>query len=865
MSNMEAVFERPFLLLLALPALAAVLLPFFLLNRGKKKRLGSILQVVFEGVASLILVLLVSGISFVGKTGGQSVMLVLDLSDSMRPVQELLLENARELFSLVDEQTKVGAVVFASDCVYTVDLDAGEKKIQNVQVAGDATDISQAIDYAAGLLPDNRDKRLILLSDGKETDSDALATAYLWGAKGLRIDAVYFDSCGRYTKEMQASEVRAAETVRSGEELVLTVVVDSSASGRVLLKTSDNGRPLGSSDFEVQEGTNELSVKVFPTERGSHVYSVSIEGEKDTLTENNTAAATVEVTGAPQVLLVTGSYYNTSTFRSILSEGKEVTAVLPRNVPTDIVELCQYDQVVFLNVDAEYLPESFGGLLENYVKDYGGSLLTVGGDETYSFGHMQDTVYEELLPVNLDFNKRTSEESVSLLLVLDCSRSMSASSQNLELAKQGAISCIKTLTENDSVGILSFCETASVVAEMTKTTESNKQLLYEAVSKISTGKGTCYGPALSLAYEKMTQCAGGVRQVIFLSDGQPSDRDFYDTLTRMREAGMVVSSIGLGFYSNYISDVAYFGGGRYYQVNSAHDLPEIMLSETELVAESPLVQKDFQAVVSKESPLTKEIDREKIPLLQAYIGTTPKEDSTVLLKTPEGHPLFALHSCGEGKVASFMSDCTGIWSERWLSDETGKILVGRFSEICMTEGKRRSSLEVQFTQKGKTTHVLVETAAATAGDCLTVSSALNGSKEPSLRTLSQTGKGVFEGEIPTDEPGVYDILIRLESREGTTVDYLSTVYALTAEKEYDLFGNDGGTLLSDICAGTGGEMVPYGQNLSTLYEVTPQTKEYTKDPTVPLVIAAGLLFLSGMAARKLRIKDFKTFRKKEGH
>ena len=128
MSNMEAVFERPFLLFLALPALAAALLPFFLLNRGKKKRLGSILQVVFEGVASLILVLLISGISFVGKTGGQSVMLVLDLSDSMRPVQELLLEHARELFSLVDEQTKVGAVVFASDCVYTVDLEAGEKK-----------------------------------------------------------------------------------------------------------------------------------------------------------------------------------------------------------------------------------------------------------------------------------------------------------------------------------------------------------------------------------------------------------------------------------------------------------------------------------------------------------------------------------------------------------------------------------------------------------------------------------------------------------------------------------------------------------------------------------------------------------------
>ena len=67
MSNMEAVFERPFLLFLALPALAAALLPFFLLNRGKKKRLGSILQVVFEGVASLILVLLISGISFVGK------------------------------------------------------------------------------------------------------------------------------------------------------------------------------------------------------------------------------------------------------------------------------------------------------------------------------------------------------------------------------------------------------------------------------------------------------------------------------------------------------------------------------------------------------------------------------------------------------------------------------------------------------------------------------------------------------------------------------------------------------------------------------------------------------------------------------
>ena len=53
-----------------------------------------------------------------------------------------------------------------------------------------ATDIASALRLAMGLFPDGFARRIVLLSDGNETDGDSLAVAQVAKSEGIPIDVV---------------------------------------------------------------------------------------------------------------------------------------------------------------------------------------------------------------------------------------------------------------------------------------------------------------------------------------------------------------------------------------------------------------------------------------------------------------------------------------------------------------------------------------------------------------------------------------------------------------------------------------------------------------------------------------------------
>ena len=225
MNNFEIIFSRPWLLLLMIPVAAIILLPFLRLPRQRRKLWKKYVPVILHMVICTLLVLCLAGLTFVTNTNKQSVMILMDLSDSTAKSHGQIVTYANGIKEVLDEDC--GIIAFAGDCVYEVKLKGRNSTATLTQVIAADTDIAGAMEYAASLLPNDTNRRIILLSDGKQTSGDANATASALAKKGFRIDAVYFESTYLDNAEMQISDVALPDNVYAGDPIDILVTVDS--------------------------------------------------------------------------------------------------------------------------------------------------------------------------------------------------------------------------------------------------------------------------------------------------------------------------------------------------------------------------------------------------------------------------------------------------------------------------------------------------------------------------------------------------------------------------------------------------------------------------------------------------------------
>ena len=358
----------------------------------------------------------------------------------------------------------------------------------------------------------------------------------------------------------------------------------------------------------------------------------------------------------------------------LLPEGTAVKISSPRQAAMDIAVLSSYDKIMLCGVSANDLPDRLAGQLSMYVQQ-GGSLLISGSDHSLSLGNMRGTAYETLLPVSFDYTSREGQ-SIALMLVLDCSNSMSGNggywgggyTDFLSMAKQGAIRSIESLKENDIIGIVSFNRRATLRSEPVSATETQKAVLNRIISGLSTSRGTYYCDALTMAWEQLEDIEADVRHVIFLSDGEPSDYGYDDIVEDMAREGITVSTISLGYSSYVLSDMAQEGNGRYYEVTSIKDLPEIMLGETETAVSDPLVDEETDVTLPGGVPTD-------LPAVSAYIGTTLKEGAEMVLQTENKDPIFARWEIGGGEADVFTSDILGAWTAEWKETNPGRSML----------------------------------------------------------------------------------------------------------------------------------------------------------------------------------------------
>ncbi len=863
MNNIDLRWEDPRWLLLLIPLVGLSLIPYFRLPKKRRQTKNRVISLVIHTLILILAAFLLAGagLRIERELDSFDVILVADLSDSNEEAVDAM---NRRIHSILSEEHaadfRIGIVTFAEDQVYASEPDTKPDRVYQNYISTEegpnatATDIASALYYAKSLLGEVVNSRLILLSDGLETDGDALQAAAAIAEEGVRVYAVHTEH-ERPTSEVQLDLLELSEEPEIGKTVQSTVTLRSAAPGVGKLLLYDNGKRCAEMTVTLTGGTDSFVMSYVPTEAGLHELRAELISDADTLAQNNTVYSYLYIDISSRILIVDGTGEDARYVQRILSETYSVNVVSPMQVPRTLDELKGYSEVVLVNVDVQDLPAGYDEVLNTYVHDFGGGLFTVGGLQTYTLGCMAGTRFDDMLPIDMDDD---DTHVMELMIVMDKSISMDYNAvgtdqRRIDIAKKGAVECCRTLKDSDYIGVITFSGMTEVLQELTPAT--NRESVIQKINGIETYPATVYYQALSLAQTALftSTYRADKQHVIFITDGEPQDRGYLDIVRSMASRGITVSAIGISPDRNMkrrISDIAEAGNGRSYYVTNESMLPSIMKMETMISQRELINEKKVYPEYKDYSPVIAGIDR--LPALEGYIGVGVKPEAKAVY-TVGADPIYAEWRYGAGKVGSFMSDLGGKWSVEFLNAENGQLFL-RNVVGNLEYDDENGELNVEFENDNYTTHLFVNKQAMEGH---TVEARITDPLgEAHVITLNVAGGSRYFGDFSTKVPGIYTVYVKETDGEGKMVASTKTYMAFSYSAEYDAFADPlaGYEKLEALCRSADGRLLlPEEQIFSR--ETLVVTREH--DLKAPLLIALILLFLLDIAVRKFRFKRLK--------
>lgn len=800
MNSFEIRFQEPLLLTLAAVAAAALVWSHMRLPKPIRRGLSSRVGLVLRMLGAWLLALVIAGTSIISNQADTALIVLADRSYSMTPAADSLMAAAQELVDkAVADGMYVAAYSFASESQQERALSRSAAPLQwNAQLTSDASNLQAALEGALQDVPENMRKRVVLLTDGNATDGDALSGAKVLDAHGARLDAIAFDTQAD-APEMEVTGIVVPDNVALGQSVSISVQVQSNTDGRGELRIYDEETLIKQTAVGIFPGDNSFTYKITPKNAGARLYRAEVDLPSDTQTANNHTARVVHVGSQSAVLIVEGEPGQSEALRALLLENNcDVTCVAAKDLPTSPSKLCAYGLVILMNVANHALPIGSAGVLNDYVTIYGRSVLTTGGANTYLLGGMQETEFEEFLPIHMRVEDKESAEPAALLLLIDNSASMEGTA--ITMTKRGAIKSIQALNENDYVGVITFSSEYGVLSELTAM--KNKDEVIAAVSELGTVMGTIYSGALQEAYNELVAFEKSQRKhVLLLSDGNPSDTHFDAVLQKMADAGITVSTIAVGRNVNadLMQRIASIGGGRCYLVESSYDLPSIMMTDTVLLQVDYECNEVFAPSIARQTFF----NASSLPALGGYIRASAKPATDVLLTTPDDRPLYVRWACGTGMAGSFMSDLSGEWSQQWFANEAARQAIWGMVNDLLPSAYSQGAVSLSLAYGGSEGVLSVHSADAPEGTTFTAL-VTPPQGESYTAALQRMDEGVYEQVIPLSGEGKYAVTLNTHFADGAQETW-DTAVAVAWSPEYEAFSGrlHSTATLDELCTAAG--------------------------------------------------------------
>jgi uncharacterized membrane protein len=740
----------------------------------------------------------------------QNVVFLLDLSDSVSlAARERAYRFVADAVQSLRTGDRHGVIGFGEQAV--VDQPLSNKTTVDrprVEVAGRGTNIHQAIQLALATLPPGQANRIVMLTDGRQNAGSALAGAQ--AAKSAGADLYYVAAPLTFTQEVVAESMVLPQEVKYGEPFQAKVVAWSHRDTQGRLSLFRNGEFLGSQIVRLSAGKNVFAYRQALDQSGIHVYQAAIEVEGDTIEDNNRAVGTVVVRGRPQVLLADKDRSHAQSLAAALrSQNIDVTVVEPAGIPKDIAGLQKYDGVVLSNVSSLKLTKPQMAQIRDYVRDHGGGLMMLGGEESFGLGGYYRTPIEEALPVTMDVKQKVEIPSLAVVLSIDRSGSMAMSTDEkitkLDLAKEAAHLVVDLLDERNEIGVMSW--DTEFIWDAAVRPARDRAAVHHAIATIKAGGGTDGYPALKESYAVLFERPALLKHVIFLSDGQMTRGDFQGLLRRMAKDKITVSTVAIGKDADVqlMVDVAKWGRGRFYYTEDSQTIPRIFTLETQLASKASLVEQPFKPQLTAPShEAMQEIDWKAVPPLGGYVATTLKPTAELVLMSHQEDPVLATWRFGLGRAAAFTSDAKAKWGVLWLRWRDFNKFWAQMTRWTLRSGSR-SDTTARVQRIDQTGEVVVDAVDA-KGEFINFLDSQVGvvapNRERNVVELEQIGPGRYRGRFPAPQEGVYLVGMAQRKADRVVGSQLAGLVVPYAQELRDLGVDE--TLLRELAELTGG-------------------------------------------------------------
>ena len=817
---------------------------------GMKQIRGSNIKKVFmSSLRSLVLcfiILSMCGISLNIQSNVTENIVAIDMSSSTQISNNEIETIITNINRNLGEKDKIGAVVFGNDASVEKNL-SGDKLELNIssKIDTNQTDISKALDTSYSLMEKGGKKRIILISDGIETKSDAISTARNLSSQGVQISAVALT--GNEKEEVQISDLKVPKKVNKSNEFSLQADIYSTYSGEVTLKLYKNNNIIFNDKIDVTTGENKFMFSDVADKGGSIVYRAVIESDRDNFTENNTFYGFTNVEDIQSILIIKNSNGETQSKKILSSSGLNIVEVKADSAPESIDVLNQYDGIIIDNTPYDAFPKGFINSINTYVKELGKGVMVLGGDKSYGLGGYKNTVLEEILPVEMDVKTDGENPSLCMIMVIDQSGSMSDGRygiSKMEMAKEAAIRGLESLTDDDYIGVVAFDNNFSWVVEVTKV-EGQKQQIADKISSIGPMGGTSILPALNEANKVIQNVNSKLKHIILLTDGQAEQNGYSSVINSMRNTGVTLSTVAVGSGADtaLLEDLAEQGNGRYYFSNEFSDLPEIFAKETFLAGKEYINERSFYPQVKDYSNILDGVD--KVTALNGYISTSAKPRADVILQTDKEEPLLASWQYGLGRTIAWTSDLNGLWTEEFLSsDEVVNIFKNSVSWLL--SNKISSDIDVSAFVKDDKGNVRIELPKENTGKIVSAD-IISWDGKSYTTNLETIAPNVYEGSFLDTRQGAYIINIKMEDKDGK-ISVFSSGFNFPYSKEFNISDKDSGIRLLNQITDIGNGVV--ADNIDEIFSKDIEVTKASKDISSILLVIGLILFLVDVAIRR---------------
>jgi len=717
--------------------------------------------------------------------------------------------------------------------------------LQEVRVGGDRADLEggiddrgtaleHALDAARSLLGEERDRRIVVFTDGNQTRGDALRALSRLRAHGVRVFVV---------PAVVASEPRAwieelsfLSPVRMGEPAVLSVRAVASVADMADVEVTVDGAPLAKQAVRLQAGSNEWTRQVRFARAGSATVEVklSIAGGAGT---PDVASAFVQVKPAVRVLYLERVHEDARFLaRALREQGMRVFVAGLQNLG-NLGALTAYDAVILSDAPAHAVEHTLGARLERYVRD-GGGLVFAAGESAHGQGGYADTRIESILPVR--FRDRRKRDELDLVLLVD--RSSSMQGPKLGFAKAAAVELLDAVERDSRLGVIAFSGRPREVVPLQR--HADRAGVVASIAAMSAGGQTDIFSALWHVRGMLRSSRSALKHVILLSDGdtvpvgmthgdasasspsamppgqdQARPEDFRALTRLLAREGVSVSTVAVGEAAEieFMRNIAEWTGGASHVARSESEIPALILADARRFTSDSIVERPFRASLRWRPAALDGIDFASAPPLLGLVVAQPKTHAEVLLDGIDERPLLVRSHYGLGRSIAFLSDVKQRWAAQWL----GWSGYGRFwAQVVRSAAQdrpERSSWHIARESGGARIVLTVLAADGSLANGLQPQARIT---DPHARVrtvmLDQAGPGRYEAFLAPEvsRPGAYRIDLANLDGAASSAQTMPGPLSLNVPQVQDRrFLAANVALLEALATGTGGKLSPTPQEV----------------------------------------------------